>query len=197
MLPNRNQGRQGTKDNGNGKTQIPFSINQDLPNLKQNTNLFSYSCSSLTINNRERKKGRVREGLYYLILQRSPISVAGTAAQRARSDFSDSSSFFLAGLDEYLYMTYTCQDIFNLSLFAHTSYLRRRSFWSFFSSFLRPKFAIGPKRFQSHQPEIIPALPLSFSISNALFGMGKLCCLVLLAGTNNDRTTSTRRHPLP
>ena len=24
---------------------------------------------------------------------------------------------------------------------------------------LRPKFAIGPKRFQSHQPEIIPALP--------------------------------------
>ena len=55
---------------------------------------------------------------------------------------------------------------------------------------LRPEFAIGPKRFQSHQPEIIPARPrrlrpLSFSISNAPPGMGKLCCLVGLAGTND------------
>ena len=49
--------------------------------------------------------------------------------QRERSDFSDSS----------------------LSSFPRCPF--------FFFLPLRPKFAIGPKRFQSHQPEIIPARP--------------------------------------
>ena len=150
--------------NSKCKRKFLFSIIQDVLNLEQKTNLLLYSCSNFTINC-ERNERRVGQGLYHLISQRSPISVAGIAAKRARSDFSDSSSFWLDRLGIYTWHPKMFSFLSYFQPIPLCSYLiSRSSFWSFFLSSLQPKFAIGPKRFQSHQPEIIPALP-SLSLS--------------------------------